>query len=89
MPSELPCFWIARLSINFKVRQAHVVSATAVHIDLDNTEGGKPSVTNLIVDGEVDTPGGCGSFPAHLVAGLLIVDIVIASVEQLPVDQVV
>ena len=64
------------------------MGASTVHVDLDDSESGESRIAYLVVGGQVDTPGGDSSLLAHLVLGLLVVKVVVASVEQLPIDKI-
>ena len=46
-------------------------------------------IADLVVEVEINTPGADSIFPAQVVSGLRISAIMIAGVEQLPIDEIV
>jgi len=65
------------------------VSASTVHADLHDTECLVTLIADTFVEFKVDTPSADSSFAAEMFARVLLIIVMVAGVEELPIDQVV
>ena len=90
MRSECPEFGVRRLPVDLEPRQVHRVSLARVLIDLNDSEGGESVVADVVAeDGLVDSPGRRASWLADGAEGLLRVEVAVAGVQCLPIDEVI